>query len=78
MLVAYDDFGRDVLGSPTEGARPSLSAPVYLAGDAEVDDLDVSPLVQHQILQLHVSVHDALAVKILHCTCYHRHHLLTN
>lgn len=58
-----NDLRRDVVRGPAEGLGED-SVPDPLLAHPEVCDLDVALLVQHDVVQLEVPVHHAVAVEV--------------
>ncbi len=63
MALVQDDLGSDVLRRAAEG--PRLPAELQLLGEPEVDQLDVAPRLQQQVLRLQVSVDDVTRVQVV-------------
>ena len=65
--LAFDLFGRDVVGGAEGGGEVGVgeTAGGGVAGDAEVDQLDVVVVVDHDVFRFEVAVHDAVGVDVI-------------
>lgn len=64
-LDLFDDFRSHVGRCAAE--KFDLLRVRDLSAEAEIDEFDVAPVVQHHVLQLDVTVRDAFRVKIVEC-----------
>jgi len=65
--LAFDLLGRDVIGGADGGGEVGVSeaAGGCVAGYAEVDELDVVVVVDHDVFRLEVAVNDAIGMDVL-------------
>ena len=65
--LSFDLLGRNVVGRAHGGRElgESEAAGASIAGDAEVDELDVVVLVDHYVFRLQVAMHDAVRVNVV-------------